>query len=187
MDKRFSYFLCNKSLNLKAKLDKQQAYQNAVFVIITTLTDCDAETNYFNTKNVEAVIEDVIDDYNPEGLCIGVNFSMPSQNVIRSLEKVIEWRGKSTVIRCDNAPENISQVLIDWANTQQITLKYIQLGKPTQNAYVERFNRTVRHEWLELHLFESVIQASCLPRNDLGHIITNGLAQQLVACRQDIC
>ena len=94
----------------------------------------------------------VIDDYNREGLCIDVDFSMPSQRVIRSLEQVMEWRGKPAAIRCDNGPENISQVLVDWANTQQITLMYIQPGKPTQNAYVERFNRTVRHEWLELHL-----------------------------------
>ncbi|WP_292752709.1 IS3 family transposase, partial [Methylophaga sp. UBA4204] len=104
----------------------------------------------------------VIDDYNREGLCIDVDFSMPSQRVIRSLEQVMEWRGKPAAIRCDNGPENISQVLIDWANNQKITLMYIQPGKPTQNAYVERFNRTVRHEWLELHLFESVEQAQLL-------------------------
>jgi hypothetical protein len=45
----------------------------------------------------------------------------------------------------------------------------------------------VRHEWLELHLFESVEQASYSPRNDLGNTLTNGLAQQMDACRQDIC
>lgn len=39
---------------------------------------------------------------------------------------------------------------------------YIQPGKPTQNAYVERFNRTVRHEWLALHLFETIEQAQYL-------------------------
>jgi putative transposase len=101
----------------------------------------------------------VIDDYNREGLCIDVDFSMPSQRVIRSLEQVIEWRGKPAAIRCDNGPEYISQVLINWANKNQITLMYIQPGKPTQNAYVERFNRTVRHEWLALHLFETIEQA----------------------------
>ena len=104
----------------------------------------------------------VIDDYNREGLCIDVDFSMPSQRIIRSLEQVIEWRGKPAAIRCDNGPENISQTMIDWANSQQITLMYIQPGKPTQNAYVERFNRTVRHEWLELHLFETIEQAQLL-------------------------
>lgn len=104
----------------------------------------------------------VIDDYNREGLCIDVDLSLPSARVIRSLEQVIEWRGKPAAIRCDNGPEYISQTLIDWANEQQITLLYIQPGKPTQNAYVERYNRTVRHEWLDLHLFHSVAHAQLL-------------------------
>lgn len=73
-----------------------------------------------------------------------------------------KWRGKPAALRCDNGPEYVSQVLIDWANKHQITLMYIQPGKPTQNAYVERFNRTVRHEWLALHLFETIEQAQYL-------------------------
>jgi putative transposase len=92
----------------------------------------------------------VLDDYNREGLGIDVDLSLPSSRVIRALEQIIEWRGKPSAIRCDNGPEYIAQLLIDWANDQQITLLYIQPGKPTQNAYIERFNRTVRHEWLEL-------------------------------------
>lgn len=101
----------------------------------------------------------VLDDYNREGLCIDVDLSMPSQRVTRSLDQVIEWRGRPSAIRLDNGPEYISQTLIDWANDKHITLLYIQPGKPTQNAYVERFNRTVRHEWLDLHHFESVERA----------------------------
>lgn len=101
----------------------------------------------------------VIDDYNREGLVIDVDLSLPSARVVRSLEQVIEWRGKPAAIRLDNGPEYISQTLIDWAIQQRITLMYIQPGKPTQNAYIERFNRTVRHEWLDLHLFHSVEQA----------------------------
>ena len=101
----------------------------------------------------------VIDDYNREALCIDVDYSMPSLRVIRSLEQVIEWRGKPKAIRCDNGSEYISQMLVNWANSQQITMMYIQPGKPTQNAYIERFNRTARHEWLELHLFENIEQA----------------------------
>lgn len=104
----------------------------------------------------------VIDDYNREGLGIEVDLSLPSTRVIRSLEQIIEWRGKPSSIRCDNGPEYISQKLIDWANKLQITLLYIQPGKPTQNAYIERFNRTARQEWLELHLFETVEQAQLL-------------------------
>lgn len=104
----------------------------------------------------------VLDDYNREGLGIEVDLSLPSCRVIRSLEQIIEWRGKPAALRMDNGPENIAQVLVDWANKHQITLMYIQPGKPTQNAYVERYNRTVRHEWLDMHLFESVEQAQLL-------------------------
>jgi putative transposase len=104
----------------------------------------------------------VIDDYNREGLCIDVDFSMPSQRVIRSLKQIIKWRGKPSAIRCDNDPEYISKVLIEWANSHHITLMYIQPDKPTQNAYVELFNSTVRHEWLTLHLFGSIEQAQDL-------------------------
>lgn len=65
----------------------------------------------------------VLDDYNREGLGIEVDLSLPSARVIRSLEQIIEWR-----------------------------------GKPQQNAYVERYNRTVRYDWLGQDLFESIHQ-----------------------------
>ena len=101
-------------------------------------------------------IFNVLDDYNRDGLGIEVDFSLPSGRVIRSMERIIEWRGKPLVLCCDNDPEYINQNLIDWATQKQITLLYIQPGKPTQNAYVERFNRAVRHEWLDLHSFDSI-------------------------------
>lgn len=122
---------------------------------IDFMSDCLADGRSIRTFNV-------LDDYNREGLTIDVDLSLPSIRVIRSLENVIEWRGKPAAIRCDNGPEYISQTLVDWANDNQITLLYIQPGKPTQNAYIERFNRTVRHEWLDLHMFESVNQAQIL-------------------------
>jgi transposase InsO family protein len=53
----------------------------------------------------------------------------------------------------------VSGPLIAWANKNRITMLYIQPGKPTQNAYIERFNRTARHEWLDMHLFYSVAHA----------------------------
>ncbi len=43
-----------------------------------------------------------------------------------------------------------------WAASRGIALAYIQPGKPQQNAYVERYNRTVRHEWLDLNIFETL-------------------------------
>jgi len=98
----------------------------------------------------------VIDDYNREGLAMEVDFSLPSQRVIRALEQVIEWRGTPQVLRCDNGPEYISTCLQAWAAHRGIRLEYIQPGKPQQNAYVERYNRTVRYDWLNQYLFASI-------------------------------
>ena len=98
----------------------------------------------------------VIDDFNREGLCIEVDFSLPALRVIRSLDQVIEWRGKPSKIRCDNGPEYISDALRDWAVRRGVVLQFIQPGKPQQNAYIERYNKTVRYDWLAHYLFESV-------------------------------
>jgi len=76
--------------------------------------------------------------------------------VIRSLMQIISWRGKPQVIRCDNGPENISGKIQTWAQECGIRFEYIQPGKPQQNAYVERFNRTVRYEWLSQHYWSSI-------------------------------
>ena len=100
----------------------------------------------------------VIDDFNREGLCIDVDFSLPALRVIRSLDQVIEWRGKPKMIRCDNGPEYASSALMQWAQRHGIALQFIQPGKPQQNAYIERYNRTVRYDWLAHHLFDSIEQ-----------------------------
>lgn len=98
----------------------------------------------------------VIDDFNREALGIEVDFSLPAERVIRALEHIIEWRGKPEAIRCDNGPENISGALQGWVEKRQIRLLYIQPGKPQQNAYIERFNRTVRYEWLSQYYWEDL-------------------------------
>ncbi len=104
----------------------------------------------------------VIDDYNREGLAIDVDFSLPTERVIRSLDQLIEWRGKPISLRCDNGPEYISKKLKKWTEDNDIKLHFIQPGKPTQNAYIERFNRTARHEWLNLYLFDTIQHAQDL-------------------------
>lgn len=100
----------------------------------------------------------VLDDFNRERLGIEVDLSLPAERVIRTLEQIIEWRGCPKVIRCDNGPEYISGALLAWAKRRSIRIEYIQPGKPQQNAYVERYNRTVRYDWLAHYLFDSIAE-----------------------------
>lgn len=64
--------------------------------------------------------------------------------------------GKPAAIHCDNGPELTSQAFMDWSKGRGIELRYIQPGKPDQNAFIERFNRSYREEVLNPHLFESL-------------------------------
>lgn len=100
----------------------------------------------------------VIDDFNREGLGIEVDFSLPAQRVTRALDQIIEWRGKPISIRCDNGPEYISNLLAEWAERRGITLLFTQPGNPQQNAYIERYNRTVRYDWLNQYLFSTIAE-----------------------------
>jgi len=101
----------------------------------------------------------VLDDFNWEGLAIDVDFSLPAERVIRSLDQIIEWRGKPDAVRVDNGPQYVSGTLLAWADKRNIILMHIQPGKPQQNAYIERYNRTVRHEWLDQYIIETIEEA----------------------------
>jgi putative transposase len=101
----------------------------------------------------------VLDDFNREGLCIDVDFSLPAERVVRSLNQIIEWRGKPQTIRVYNGPEYISGTLMTWAEKHGVRLEHIQPSKPQQNAYIERYNRTVRGEWLSQYVFETIEEA----------------------------
>jgi putative transposase len=110
-------------------------------------------------------IFNVIDDFNRQALSIDVNYSHSGASVSRALEQIIAQYGKPDQIRCDNGPEFISNALTEYCNSKKITLKYIQPGKPTQNAYIERFNRSYREDILDAYLFEDIAQLRDLSWN----------------------
>ena len=98
----------------------------------------------------------MLDEGVRECLAIEVDTSLPAERVVRVLNQLQEWRGLPKQIRLDNGPEFIAHKLIEWAEDRDVTLAYIQPGKPTQNAFIERFNRTYREEVLNAHLFHSL-------------------------------
>ena len=104
----------------------------------------------------------IIDDYNREALNITIDTSINGNRVKRELNRLVKWRGKPEKLRVDNGPEFLSHVLQKWCEDLGIELKYIQAGKPSQNGYVERFNRTYRTEVLDNYAFESLQQARML-------------------------
>ena len=77
----------------------------------------------------------------------GLLAALGADDTVDTAENLLA-RQTTQVIRCDNGPKNVSAEIQRWAEQWGIRIEYIQSGKPQQNAYVERFNRTVRYEWL---------------------------------------
>lgn len=114
----------------------------------------------------------VLDDYNRESLAIEVDTSLPSLRVQRVLNNLINERNKPINIRVDNGPEFISHTLQQWCSDNQITLQYIQPGKPMQNAYIERKSGSIRRELLNTYLFHSLAEVRAMTeewRHDYNH------------------
>lgn len=98
----------------------------------------------------------ILDDYNREIVAIETDTSLPALRVIRVLERLKESRGLPVMIRVDNGPEFISRKLDLWCKDNKVRLVFIQPGKPTQNAYIERCNKSIREELLNAWVFKSL-------------------------------
>lgn len=106
----------------------------------------------------------LMDDFNREGLALEADTSLPAERIIRVLDEVVAWRGAPARIRVDNGPEFLAAAFVAWAERNGVEIVYIQPGKPTQNAFIERFNGTVRHELLDLYVFYTVDEV-----REMGH------------------
>lgn len=104
-------------------------------------------------------ILNVIDDHNRGALVVEPGFSLPAERVIEHLGRAIELNGRPKTIRVDNGPEFLSAVFQDFCEERRIEIKYIQPGKPMQNGYIERFNRTFREDVLDAWLFSGIREA----------------------------
>lgn len=100
----------------------------------------------------------VLDEGNREALAIEVGTSLPSARVITVLEQLVAMYGQPTMLRCDNGPEFIAEALVEWCEKHGVHLHHIAPGKPNQNAFIERFNKTYRTEVLDAWVFTSLAE-----------------------------
>lgn len=107
-----------------------------------------------NQQKVRVI--NVMDDCSRKALWTEAHKSITAKKLVTVLNYLIEWRGKPAYIRCDNGPEFISKKLEEWALKNQIEIRFIQPGKPSQNGLIERLNGTLRTECLNLEWFDSI-------------------------------
>ena len=100
----------------------------------------------------------VLDEFNREALWNEVDTSLPAKRVVRVFNMIASWRGYQQAIRSDNGPELIPQTMEEWPDEHEVLLDLIEPGKPAQNAYIERFNRTYREEVLDMYAFQSLTE-----------------------------
>ena len=119
---------------------------------IDFMSDSLSNSRKFRTFNV-------LDDFNREALTIEIDTSLPSARVIRSLEIIGAERGFPKYIRSDNGPEFISRSFRKFCCTHRIRHRRIEPGKPQQNSFIERFNRSYREDILDMYAFGNLQQA----------------------------
>jgi putative transposase len=157
--KRIRRIYCELGLNLRVKRKKRLPSRNPQPLTqpkkpnqswsLDFMSDSFAGGRPFRTLNI-------LDDFNREVVWIEVDVSLPAERVIRVLETAAIGRGLPEQIRMDNGPELISKALSRWAAKRGVRLVHIQPGKPAQNAYIERFNRTFREDILDAYVFQDL-------------------------------
>jgi len=121
----------------------------------TALSDSLIDSRTFRVLNI-------IDDHNRESFCIEENISFPAKRVIQALEIAVKEKGYPRFIRTDNGPEFISKEYKEWCKMNKIIPGYSEPRKPMQNGFEERFNRTLREDFLDAYLFTSLAQFNFL-------------------------
>lgn len=116
------------------------------------MSDSLATGRSFRTLNI-------VDDYTRQCLAIEVDTSLPGERVTRVLDRLVESGRKPAVIVVDNGPEFAGRVLDTWAVRNKVQLRFIDPGKPIQNAFIESFNARLRDECLNQHWFVSLEEA----------------------------
>jgi len=182
--KRVYRIYCDLALNLRIKPKKRLAPRTKkTLKVPTTLNNC-RSLDYMSDVLLNGLrfrTANVIDDANREALGIEVSRSLPANKITAWLDRLAARSGYPRAIRVDNGPENISKHFVNWAGSHYINIVYIQPGKPAQNAYIERFNRTYREDILDMYLFESIEHVKQLTKEWLVYYNENRPHQALNA------
>ena len=135
----------------------------------------------------------VVDCFTRESPAIEVDTSLPGARVVRVLEDLSVLRGLPQTILMDNGPELTSRVLDQWAYEHGVQLRFIDPGKPVQNAFIESFNGRFRDECLNQHWFVNLAQTRRIvdawrldynrarPHSALGYLTPDEFAIQVRA------
>lgn len=166
--KRVHRIYCGQGLNMRRRCKRRLPNRNPDPLSVTDsinqcwsadfMSDALWHGQRFRTFNL-------VDDFNREVLAIEVDLSLPARRVVRVLDRVAAERGYPSKLRVDNGPELTSIHMADWAEENGVQLEFIQPGKPMQNGFIERFNRTYREEVLDLYVFNRINEVREITQN----------------------
>ncbi len=101
----------------------------------------------------------IVDVFTRECLAIEPGQKLGGEDVVRVLRELVAKHGAPKRIYCDNGSEFSGRMVDLWAYSNQVTLEFSRPGKPTDNAYIESFNGSLRDECLNVHWFEDLTDA----------------------------
>ena len=107
-------------------------------------------------------ILNIVDEFTREALASRVDRSIGASSVQAELERLFRERGKPETMRSDNGREFIATTLVTWLAEQGVTAVFIEKGSPQQNAFVDRFNGTMRDELLNGEQFDNLLEAQVM-------------------------
>ena len=102
------------------------------------------------------------DIFTRECLAVHVARSITADDLINVLDDLVVKHGTPTFLRCDNGPEFAAFAIADWCRFNNASTTFIDPGSPWQNGHIESFNSRIRDEYLNSHLFDSLLEAQVL-------------------------
>jgi putative transposase len=180
--KRFHRVYCKLGLNFRRKGKQRLPTRNPKPLSVPNelnqswsvdfMSDSLTDGRRFRTLNI-------VDDFNREALALEIDLNLPSARVIRTLDRIAQWRGYPKQLRMDNGPEFVSVAMSEWSEKHNIHLEFIEPGKPMQNSFIERFNRTFREEVLNFYIFSSLSEVKEITESVLIQYNTEGRTNHL--------